>query len=55
MKQRELIYSEAITIRVTEQMHENIDEMAEKEERSLSSMTKILLRNALSMRGKEVQ
>ena len=55
MKQIDLIYSEAITIRVTEQMHEAIDELAEADERTLSKMTKMLLREALHARGKDVQ
>lgn len=55
MKQRDLIYSDTITIRVTEQMHETIDELAEVDERTLSKMTKILLREALQSRGKDVQ
>lgn len=52
-KLRELIFDSTITIRTTNNMTDTIDDIASREHRTLSSMTKILISEALSVRAKE--
>lgn len=54
-KIRELIFDATMTIRVTDKMHDVIDVMAANEVRTLSSMAKILLSEALANRAEKTE